>query len=96
MAKLYPHLTVEIDLGFLTDGLVQEYKTLTNTQHFRRIYLRDQMYKRYDDAALWLVEHGYQCGRDYQRSDDGYRFASESLATMFVRSEEHTSELQSH
>lgn len=84
MTKLYPHLTVELELDFLIEDLVHEYKSLPSAGSARRTYLRDQMYQRYEDAHFWLVNHGYQCGRDYQRSDDGYRFASESLATMFL------------
>lgn len=81
---LYPHLLFNIDLNFITADLVREYKSLPNTRSARRDYLREQMYQRYEDAHVWLVKHGYQCGRDYMRNDDGYRFASESLATMFV------------
>jgi hypothetical protein len=77
---LYPHLTVEVDTEPFYADQVEQYKTALFSQ---RNQIRKEMRQRQEDMSLWLVEHGYQCGRDYQQSQSGYRFASEPLATMF-------------
>jgi hypothetical protein len=82
MAKLYPHLTEELDTEFLYKDLVQAYTSNRNNQNLARI--REQIRQRHSDHNTWLVQHGYQCGRDYQLTMDGYRFASPALVTAFV------------
>jgi hypothetical protein len=46
--------------------------------------IRKQIQQRHCDHDTWLVKHGYQCGKDYQQTADGYRFASPALVTAFV------------
>ena len=82
MTKLYPHLTEELDTEFLYEDLVQAYTDNRNDQNFARI--REQIQQRHCDHNTWLVQRGYQCGRDYQLTMDGYRFASLSMVTTFV------------
>ena len=74
-------MTVELDIEPFFEDIYQKYKTADSKQ--ARI-LRHQMSDRHDRFDRWLVEHGYQCGRDYQSNLQGYRFASEALASMFV------------
>ena len=82
MTKLYPHLTAELDTEFLYEDLVQAYTSNRNNQNLARI--REQIQQRHRDHNTWLVQRGYQCGRDYQLTMDGYRFASPSMITAFV------------
>ncbi len=82
MAKdLYPHLIVNVDVGFMFEDLLRlvEDDYTTNSRYFYQ-----ERRRRHDSFDRWLIDHSYQCGRDYQRTDEGFRFASESLATMFV------------
>lgn len=82
MSKLlYPHLTVQIDVEPFFDDLVKRYKHADSRQ---RTAIHNKIRERGDNMAKWLIQHGYQCGRDYQRSNEGYRFASGALATAFV------------
>ena len=78
---LYPHLTVNLDVAFMFEDILrlveEDYKT--NSRYFYQ-----ERRRRHDSFDQWLINHDYQCGRDYQRTDYGFRFASESLATMFV------------
>lgn len=82
MTKLYPHLTEELDTEFLYEDLVQAYTKNRNGQMLAKI--RSQIQQRHHDHNTWLVQHGYQCGRDYQLTMDGYRFASPTIITAFV------------
>ena len=78
---LYPHLTVHLDVAFMFDDILhlveKDYAT-------HRRYFYQERERRHNSFDRCLINHDYQCGRDYQRTDQGYRFASESLATMFV------------
>ena len=80
---LYPHLTVEVDTEPFYSDLVIRYTQLEYGEFLIRSQIRKEMRQRQEDMSLWLVKHGYQCGKDYQQSQSGYRFASEPLATMF-------------
>jgi hypothetical protein len=80
---LYPHLTVHLDLEPLFSDLVQRY-THPGTSANSRAIIRRAINKRNHAFDTWLVSHGYQCGVDYQRTESGYRFSKESLATAFL------------
>ena len=80
---LYPHLTVEVDTEPFYADLVSRYTQLKHGESRIRGQIRKEISQRHEDMSLWLVKHGYQCGRDYQQSQSGYRFATEPLATMF-------------
>jgi hypothetical protein len=75
-------LTVELDTEFLYEDLVQAYTSNRNNQNLARI--REKIKQRQRDHNTWLIQRGYQCGRDYQLTMDGYRFASEAMVTAFV------------
>ena len=79
---LYPHLTVTVDTEPFYHDLVRQYNQL-GTSKQDRLDIRKQVAKRFEGMDAWLVQHGYQCGRDYQAVDLGYRFATEQLATFF-------------
>ena len=83
MTKLYPHLTAELDTEFLYDDLVQAY-TDNNRDGHMLAQIRKQIQQRHRDHDTWLIQHGYQCGKDYQQTANGYRFASPTLVTAFV------------
>jgi hypothetical protein len=76
-------LTAELDTEFLYDDLVQAY-TNNNRDGHMLAQIRKQIQQRHCDHDTWLVKHGYQCGKDYQPTTNGYRFASESMITAFV------------
>ena len=82
MTKLYPHLTAELDTEFLYKDLVHKYERARGnpTQN----HIRQLIRKRQQQHDSWLVKHGYECGRDYQQTDRGYRFASDAMVTAFV------------
>jgi hypothetical protein len=80
MRQLYPHLTVEVDTESFYADQVEAYQTALFSERNR---IRQEMRERQEKLGLWLVEHGYQCGRDYQPTESGYRFASDKLATFF-------------
>ena len=75
---LYPHLTVVVEVDQFFNDLAGSYD---RTNHDR---IRKEVLDRSERMDRWFSEHGYQCGRDYQTTHDGYRFANESLATMFT------------
>lgn len=78
---LYPHLTVNLDVAFMFEDILRLVEEDYTTYHR---YFYQERERRHDAFDRWLIDHDYQCGRDYQRTNDGFRFASESLATMFV------------
>jgi len=80
MRQLYPHLTVEVDTEPFYADQVEAYKIALFSQ---RNQIRREMRQQQEYMAQWLVQHGYQCGRDYQPTESGYRFASDKLATFF-------------
>lgn len=79
---LYPHLTVAVDTEPFYHDLVRQYNQLGTNKH-DRLAIRQQVVAMRKGMDTWLVQRGYQCGRDYQAIDMGYRFASDSLATFF-------------
>jgi hypothetical protein len=80
MRQLYPHLTVEVDTEPFYADQVEAYRTALFSERNR---IRQEMRERQEKLGLWLVQHGYQCGLDYQPTESGYRFASDKLATFF-------------
>jgi len=78
---LYPHLTVHIDVTSMFEDIFRLVEADYTT--YRR-YFDQERKRRHNEFDRWLINHDYQCGRDYQRTDHGFRFASESLATMFI------------
>jgi len=78
--KLYPHLRVTVDTEPFYADLVAEYPTALFSNRNR---IRREIRQRREGMSAWLVDRGYQCGRDYQQTESGYRFASDSLATFF-------------
>lgn len=81
MQKIYPHLTVEIPVEIFFRDLYDQYEDAFAVQ---RLAIVQQISAREDSFGQWLIDHGYQYGRDYQRTIDGYRFSNEALAAMFV------------
>jgi hypothetical protein len=81
--KLYPHLTVTVDTEPFYHDLVRRYTSLGSGRNRDRLDIRKEIAQRCEGMDQWLVNHGYQCGRDYQQTGTGYRFASEPLATFF-------------
>ena len=82
MSKLlYHHLTVIVDTEPCLTNLIDRYRRATDNKTLSA--LRKEMNARSEYLDKWLVEHGYQCGQDYQRTSAGYRFATEQLATFF-------------
>ena len=77
---LYPHLRVAVDTEPFYADLVAEYPT---APAYNRNRIRNEIRQRREGMSAWLVNHGYQCGTDYQQTESGYRFASDSLATFF-------------
>jgi hypothetical protein len=77
---LYPHLCVAVDTEPFYADLVAEYPTAPASNRNR---IRNEIRQRREGMSQWLVDHGYQCGRDYQQTESGYRFASDALATFF-------------
>lgn len=77
---LYPHLIVEVDTEPFYADQVEQYKTALFSQ---RNQIRNEIRQRREGMSAWLVDHGYQCGSDYQQTESGYRFASDGLATFF-------------
>jgi len=77
---LYPHLRVSVDTEPFYADLVAEYTTAHSASRRR---IRNEISWRRAGMGQWLIKHGYQCGRDYQQTETGYRFASDSLATFF-------------
>jgi hypothetical protein len=80
---LYPHLAVAVDTEPFYADLIQRYTSLGTGRNLERLEIRQELSKRRQGMGVWLVNHGYQCGRDYQQTEAGYRFASDSLATFF-------------
>ena len=77
---LYPHRVVSVDTEPFYADLVAEYPTAPASNRNR---IRNEIRQRREGMSAWLVDHGYQCGPDYQQTESGYRFASDSLATFF-------------
>ena len=77
---LYPHLRVAVDTEPFYADLVAEYPTALFSNRNR---IRNEIRQRREGMSAWLVDHGYQCGPDYQQTESGYRFASDGLATFF-------------
>ena len=77
---LYPHLRVAVDTEPFYADLVAEYPTAPASTRNR---IRNEIRQRREGMSAWLVDHGYQCGPDYQQTESGYRFASDGLATFF-------------
>ena len=77
---LYLHLRVAVDTEPFYADLVAEYPTALASNRNR---IRNEIRQRREGMSAWLVDHGYQCGPDYQPTESGYRFASDSLATFF-------------
>ena len=80
---LYPHLVVLVDTEPFYHDLIRRYNSLGKDCNQERLEIRKEIAQRCEGMSKWLVEHGYQCGRDYQQTSSGYRFASEPLVTMF-------------
>ena len=80
---LYPHLVVSVDTEPFYHDLVHRYTSLGSGKNQDRLEIRKEIAQRCEGMGQWLVNHGYQCGRDYQQTESGYRFASEQLATFF-------------
>ena len=81
---LYPHLTVKVDTEPFYSDLVRQYSYAhRHGGAAERVRIREEIKEKTQGMSQWLVKHGYQCGKDYQQSESGYRFASESLATFF-------------
>jgi hypothetical protein len=80
---LYPHLVVSVDTEPFYQDLIQRYTSLGTGKNQERLKIRKEMTHRRNGMGSWLVQHGYQCGRDYQQTESGYRFASDNLATFF-------------
>jgi hypothetical protein len=80
---LYPHLRVSVDTEPFYADLVCRYTRLGSGKNQDRLEIRKEIAQRCEEMSQWLVDHGYQCGRDYQQTESGYRFASEQLATFF-------------
>jgi hypothetical protein len=80
MSQMHPHLTVEVDTEPFYADQVEAYRTALFSERNR---IRQEMRERQEKLGLWLVQHGYQCGLDYQPTESGYRFASDKLATFF-------------
>jgi hypothetical protein len=82
---LYPHLTVEVNAEPFYADLVRQYSCAhRHGGAAERVQIREEIQEKTQGMSQWLVDHGYQCGRDYQQTESGYRFASEPLATMFM------------
>ena len=82
--KLYPHLRVTVDTEPFYSDLVRRYSRAHvpgGAAERRRV--RQEIKEKTHGMSQWLVQRGYQCGRDYQQTESGYRFASDSLATFF-------------
>ena len=77
---LYPHLRVAVDTEPFYADLVAEYPT---APAYNRNRIRNEIRQRRNGMSAWLIDHGYQCGPDYQQTASGYRFASDALATFF-------------
>ena len=85
MAKdLYPHLVVRVDTEPFYADLVSKYNQVNQGDYHTKKEVYKEIQQRVKDISMWLVKHGYQCGRDYQETHSGYRFASEPLALMFT------------
>ena len=82
MTKLYPHLTEELDTEFLYKDLVYKYEHARGNPTKNRI--RHLIREKQQQHDSWLVKHGYHCGKDYQQTANGYRFASPAIVTAFV------------
>jgi len=81
---LYPHLVVSVDTEPFYADLVGRYSRAHRYGGAaERVQIREEIQEKTQGMSQWLVDHGYQCGRDYQQTESGYRFASESLATFF-------------
>jgi len=81
---LYPHLRVAVDTEPFYHDLVRQYSRAHvpgGAAERRRV--RQEITEKTQGMSAWLVERGYQCGRDYQQTESGYRFASDTLATFF-------------
>ena len=84
MRQLYPHLCVAVDTEPFYADLVRQYSRAHvpgGAAERRRV--RQEIEEKTQDMNQWLVRHGYQCGRDYQPTELGYRFASDAVATFF-------------
>lgn len=79
--KIYPHLTVIVDTEPWFQDLFSGYG---DADHAQRRLLREKMSERDRSFSQWLIAHGYEYGRDYQRCDQGFQFATPALATMFA------------
>lgn len=81
---LYPHLVVSVDTEPFYADLVRRYgRAHRYGGAAERLQIREEIKEKTQGMSQWLVNHGYQCGRDYQQTESGYRFASEQLATFF-------------
>ena len=81
---LYPHLCVSVDTEPFYADLVRQYsRAHRHGGAAERVQIRKEIQEKTQGMGQWLVNHGYQCGRDYQQTESGYRFASEQLATFF-------------
>jgi hypothetical protein len=81
--QLYPHLRVSVDTEPFYADLVRRYTSLGTGKNQDRLEIRKEIAQRREGMGQWLIKRGYQCGRDYQQTETGYRFASDSLATFF-------------
>jgi len=81
---LYPHLRVSVDTEPFYADLVYRYsRAHRHGGAAERVQIREEIQEKTQGMSQWLVDHGYQCGTDYQQTETGYRFASETLATFF-------------
>jgi hypothetical protein len=81
--KAYPHLTTEVSVNPWFEDLLDQYGRTRDPR------LRDHIRDQYQAMQKWLITHGLECGRDYQATDSGYRFATPAQALMFVLANSH-------
>ena len=82
MKLVHPHCNVVVD----TEPWVQDLMAILKGPHDITEFLaaRRQLSQRQQHWQTWLIQHGYQAGRDYWTCKEGYRFSSDGLALMFV------------
>ena len=81
---LYPHFRISVDTEPFYADLVRQYsRAHRHGGTAEWVQICKEIQEKTQGMGQWLVDHGYQCGRDYQQTESGYRFASEQLATFF-------------
>ena len=82
MILVHAHCDVIVD----TEPWVQDLMAVIKRPHDITEFLaaRKQLEERNKRWQRWLIEHGYQAGRDYWPCKEGYRFSNDSLAFAFM------------